>query len=137
MVTPADLIVLYPEFDDPAFSEALVQAWLNQAYKQIRVDRLGGNADMAVMLWTAHNLVLRRRQTVASAMGADMTGPAGALASKTVGPTSVSFDAPSSSIRGAGPYNKTSYGQEFYLLCQRCSMGGMLATNEDRGLVWP
>jgi hypothetical protein len=119
-VDRATLIAVFPEFALVAkYPEAAVDFWFTQADGVFPVERFGAQADLATMLYVAHNLTLG----VLGAAG----GGAGAFApatSKSVDKVSKSMDPSLVMSAGAGIWNGTAYGQRLYALLRGFATGG-------------
>ena len=68
--------------------------------------------------------------------------PVGVQTSKSLGGASVSYDASSALMQGAGQWNLTSYGTRFYQLMRIIGMGGTQSGGPDTDRVptsqgWP
>lgn len=122
--TYATFVAAFPEFSNATtYPQAGVNFWIAQGYIQLNARRFGTSLDLAVMLFTAHNVVLGA-QAAATATGTGIVGSAsGPLQSKSVGPVSASYDASIVATEGAGIYNATSYGQRLLQLI-RAYCGG-------------
>src|SRR5271166_547267 len=116
-------LIMFPEF--AGTPEPMIATWETQAYQQIDAIRLGANLDYAAMLWTAHNVYLCKRAALSAGTGGVNFGGALTVTSgKTVGSVSQTYDTQAAAIPGAGEYNATSYGQQYYRLVQGASLGG-------------
>lgn len=122
-IAPPDLLVAFPEFSNvTTYPTATVQFWITQGYSTLNASLFGTDLDYAVMLYTAHNVVLAARNARDGAAGQIVGDVKGPVASKTVGPVSISYSG-ASNTTGAGEYNLTSYGQRLYALMQAYSAG--------------
>jgi len=123
MIAYSDFVAIFPEFADTTkFPEAGATFWIGQGYAQIS-PRLGRQRDLAVMLFTAHNVVLAAQAAKAMASGGVSGQATGVVSSKSVDKVSVSYDTAATAIQNAGFFNATSYGQRFYRLMQAASVG--------------
>lgn len=94
----------FPEFCDvAAFPDSMLTLWASVGEQRISAERFGGLYDHATELFVAHNLKL----SVAAG---------GAVASKTVGSVSISYDTQGSMLKDAGHWNQTVYGRQFVQL---------------------
>ena len=136
----ADVITflsVFPEFKRLATeTPAAAQFWITQAGGQLALGRLGANADLAVYLYTAHNLVLNAQDVADTENGALPGDTLGPTASKSVDGLSISYDSGSISMAGAGAYNATSYGQRLWKMLQAASLGGFYASTPNRPYVY-
>ena len=111
-VTYASFIAAFPEFSNSTiYPQAQVDLWITQAALQINAGRFGQSADLATMLFVAHNLVLGVQAARQAVAGGGAGFSAGVVSSKSVGPVSKSYDTSVGLIEGAGLYNLTLYGQ--------------------------
>lgn len=83
--------------------------------------------DMGMELLVAHYLVLNKKQVDAAAAGAPPGVAEGVIASKAVGPASVSFDTQLAGEPGAGHWNLTTYGQRYYRLADMMGVGPQMS----------
>lgn len=83
--------------------------------------------DIGLELMVAHYLVLNKKQVDAAAAGAPPGLAEGGIASKTVGPASVSFDTQLAGELGAGHWNLTTYGQRYYRLADMMGSGPQMS----------
>lgn len=125
-VTPDSFRVVYPEFaDKAAYPDTWVAAQIAAAGLQVNPQAWGEMLDYGTQLVVAHQLAKgRRRQRVAGLGGVpgEVTGP---VASKGVDKISKAYDTGAVSFEGAGDWNATEYGVEFYRLAQMFGAGGM------------
>ncbi len=123
-------VSIFPEFADiSVYPEAQVGFWLSQAPKQLSEERLGGNYDLAVMLYAAHNLVLSAKDVKAASVGGVGGSASGIVSSKTVDKVTVSYDTGSATIDGAGAWNLTTYGTRLYQLLRGANIGPFYVPN--------
>ncbi len=112
-----DFITAFPEFSNTTtFPQATVEFWIGQAYLQLNPAVLGTSMDLAVMLFTAHNVVLAAQSARASTGGGIGGASGGVVSSKSVADVSVSYDTTLTAIDGAGIWNATSYGQRLFMM---------------------
>lgn len=103
----------FPEFADVVrFPDATISFWSAIGEQQISADRFGGLYVQAVELFTAHNIKIVSQKN-----------SGGALASKTVGSVSYSYDTASSMTPGAGHWNQTTYGRQYIQLARMIGAG--------------
>ncbi len=111
---------IFPEFGDvAAFPDAQVSFWLSSAANRLPELRWGGLWAQGVALLAAHYLSLARRRLAAGAGGGW-----GVVSSKSVGGVSVAYDNSLGSLEGAGSFNLSPYGVEFWQLAEIVGMGG-------------
>lgn len=96
----------------------------------LRAEVWGDDLDDGSMLYIAHNLVLARRNAKGAATD-NLGASAGPIASKGVGAVSVSYDVAAGTIEGAGAYNLTTYGVQFYQLMMMYGAGGVQLSGPD------
>lgn len=114
-VSYLDFVVAFPEFSNVGtYPETQINFWIQQAYTQLNTVRYGRSLDLAAMLFVAHNVVLSARAARSANAGGIVGDATGPVASKSVGPVSVSYDAAATAIQGAGIWNATTYGQQLY-----------------------
>lgn len=105
-----------PAFDDLiAFPPEAVDYWLGVAATRLPALIWGDNLSEGLVLFTAHRLALGR-QAASSASGAPVS-------SKSVGGVSIAYNWEAATVEGAGAYNLTPYGREFWQLVQMIGMG--------------
>ena len=119
-LTVDEFRTLFPVFTSPPYSDEMVKAWLDLAPVDpcIWCDRY----HLGQALWAAHELTKYGPNGLAGAAG---SGVSGAIQSKAVGPVSVSYDVRLGFVEGAGPYNLTIYGQQFYFFAQMIGLGSI------------
>lgn len=123
MLDAATFRAIMPEFADvAAFPDARVGFWLASSLARLPEDRWGGLWAQGVALLTAHQLYLSRRRI--GAMAGSGGGSLAPVSSKSVGAVSVAYDNSLGAIEGAGAWNLSPYGVEFWQLCQLVGMGG-------------
>ena len=81
--------------------------------------------DTGTEFFIAHNLAMDARNALSASKGGVPGQATGIVASKSVGGVSVSYDTGSGSMAGAGQYNLTTYGQQYYALEQIVGAGGI------------
>lgn len=104
----------------PAFAEtntAAIALYLRLAEKKISRCAFGGDTDYARMLWTAHVMTVNSAAGESSTAGAAPFG--GAVASKSVGSMSISYDTGGTAETDAGWYNLTPYGKQLFHLMRQ------------------
>lgn len=116
----------FPEFaDTAAYPNSQVQMYLNLA--ELRLDQARWDAlwQYGVELYTAHSLALAKQRAAAIAAGGVPGGTAGVVTSESVGGVSYSSDVSIVTTPGAGTYNLTSYGSEYWQLVLQIGIGGI------------
>lgn len=94
--------------------------------------------DIGLELLVAHYLVLNKKQVDAAAAGALPGVAEGVIASKSVGPASVSYDTQLAGEPGAGHWNLTTYGQRYYRLADMMGCGPQMSwgSSNSGGTAW-
>ena len=116
----ADFLVIFPEFSSvTTYPVARVNFWLSYAINFVNTARWGNIANQGIALYTAHMLVLDARNQAQQGVvtGVDTGESADGI--------SYSVDSASVTIAGAGLYNSTTYGIQYYQLAQMMGAGGM------------
>ena len=122
--TVASIRIQFPEFASlTAYPDPLVAGWLSVAVKFVNADRWGDTLDFGVGLWVAHHLVIATKNQQAVDFGGQPGQSAGAMTSKSAGGVSAGYDFASVKEEGAGFWNETSYGRQFYRLSQMMGAG--------------
>lgn len=114
----------FPEFCEAArYPKSTITWWSNLGEKLISEERFGDCWLNAVELFTAHNISLAAQNVKDSAAGKVPGSRGGAVNSKAVGPSSVSYDNASSMEDGAGHWNQTTYGRQYIQLARLMGHG--------------
>ena len=112
---------ILPAFADPGlYSGSAISYWMGVGMARFNPLVWGNNLNEGLLYFIAHNLAIA---TIAGKAGA-LNGT-GIVASKSVGPASISYDNNIGMIDGAGAYNLTIYGRLFYQLSQLVGAGGL------------
>lgn len=124
----------FPEFaDTAAYSDTQVQMYLDLA--ETRLDPIRWDALWAygVELYTAHSLALSKQRAATARLGVGGAPGAttGVVTSQAVGGVSMSSDIDVATIAGAGTYNLTSYGSEYWQLVLQIGIGGVQVGASD------
>ena len=116
----------FPEFgNSTTFPDAQVQFYLNLAEARLSMERWADLWTYGVELYTAHNLSLAQQRLGVAASGGQIGATTGIATSKAVGSVSKTMDLGVATTVGAGTYNLTTYGAEFYQLVEQVGIGGM------------
>lgn len=116
---------MFPEFaDEQKYPDIMLDTWSAVAVTQLNENRWGDLYNQGIRLYTAHNIVLSRKNLVAAEKGKDPGGQSGILSSKSVGDVSGSYDTHAVTFENAGNFNLTTYGRDFWQLAQIVGMGG-------------
>ena len=125
MATVAEFRAAFPEFTSVTnYPDTQIQFWLNVGAKLLNPDRWYDLLDQGLMLFTAHHLVIARRELLASANGlpGQVQGP---VSSKSVDKVSVSYAADKVTMDDAGFWNLTTYGLQYWNLVRMIGAGGI------------
>ena|SRR5208337_3588694 len=138
-VTPASFRFDFAEFTNPVvYTNNSINYWINLATLLINPCLLGGSPlvpsnppatlyDVAVELFTAHNLVLEQ-PAIAAAENNGVPGvTTGPISSKHAGPVSVSYAVNLGVDPEDGQYNLTIYGTRFINLYKLAGAPGIVA----------
>lgn len=121
--TPLDVAsfrALFPAFaDETAFPDATIQLWLDTAANFTNC-AWGPLQGFGQGLWAAHELA---KLTQAGQPGVPLSGIVGIPNSKSVDSVSTGYDTELGTIEGAGSYNLTIYGRQYYQLMMVFGMG--------------
>lgn len=125
-VTNADFRQNFPEFAGTSnYPEAQVTFWRTYAESLLQPpERWSNMLDYAVQLVMAHQLALAARSAAAASAGGAPGSTAGAVASKSVGGVSVSYDTGAALLQDGGYWNLTTYGIQFWQLAAMVGTGG-------------
>ena len=116
----------FPEFGDAAaYPDTQVQRQLDLAELRLNPDRWDALWSYGVELYTAHNLALSKLRARTALTGGAPGATTGIVTSKSVGGVSKSSDIGVATVSGAGTYNLTSYGSEYWQLAQQIGIGGV------------
>lgn len=105
--------LFFPQFADTP--DEVIVNYHKIACCQIPSCRLGYDTQWGRMLLTAHLITINGAQGAASS-GSVSAGFAGAVASKTVGSMSISYDTGGTAETDAGSYNSTIFGKQLWAL---------------------
>jgi len=115
MISASGFRKAFPVFADQVqWPDESIQFWLELGQQLLSAARFGKSYEKVVYLFTAHNLILDKQGAAFAISGG--SGNAGAVASKTVGSASISYDTGSSLELDAGHWNATPYGKRFIWL---------------------
>jgi hypothetical protein len=140
----------FQEFSDPAaYPDEAVQFWLDAAYVDLggapllpspcvpaTQGRFGAHLDLAAELFTAHMLVLGRRNVIESSFSRVPGAAVGLVSSRSVDKVSVSYDFSMISEKGAGFWAMSQYGLRFFWLLRQHCLGPVYRAPCDRALPW-
>ncbi len=118
----------FPEFASTAlYPDTQVTLWLGFAAQRVDQNAWGALSDLGLQLFTAHNLVLFARRQKAASVGGQPGATAGVITAKSVDKVSTSYDAASTTMEGAGNWNATDYGVQFWQMAEMMGAGGYQA----------
>ena len=116
----------FPEFaDTEAWPDASINFWLGIAANRVNPCAWGELADLGTCLFTAHNLVVAARRAKAAAAGGMPGATQGVQTAKSVDKVSASYDARATTVDGAGNWNATDYGVQFWQYAEMMGAGGL------------
>ena len=119
--------VAFPEFTSTdTYPDVMLDYWSGIARLQVNEIRFGDLYGHGVYLFVAHNCVLQAQSVSASDGGGTPGQQSGAIASKSVGSASISYDTASTMLPNAGHWNSTQYGRMFAQLMRTIGCGGMV-----------
>jgi hypothetical protein len=122
-MTPAEFRVLYPEFSQASYPDETVQRWSALALLRMDPLRWGELTTEGRALFIAHNLALGG--PVAGQPGVPGSSVGGLVASKSISKVSLSFDTSSLALEGAGNFNLSRYGRDWWQLSAMVGLGGV------------
>lgn len=117
------LRAVLPAFADPSlYTDTMITYWLQKASNALDQMAWGNRLDEGLLYYTAHALIMAKR---AERLATGSAQGSGIIASKSVGPASISYDNSIGMNAGAGSYNLTPFGTRFWELAQLVGMGGL------------
>jgi hypothetical protein len=140
-LTPATFRAMFTAFTDATiYPDATVQVWLDLGAALIDCCSWGSFYQMGQGLWTAHELA--KMQMAALQGTGNPSGVSGIVNNKSVGPVSVGYDTQIGIEEGAGQYNLTIYGRQYYHFAQLFGMGPIQVNTviyppAGSGPAWP
>ena len=123
MVDIAAFRAVFPEFGDAAkYPDAQVQYYLDFAVQSLRPEAWRNLLERGTGLFVAHYLAMSAISRAGTTPG---RGQLGIVASKSVGPASISYDNSAISAQAdAGHWALTSYGLMYWELMRMVGTGG-------------
>ena len=123
MVDVATFRAVFPEFVDAAkYPDAQVQYYLDFAVQSLRPEAWRNLLERGTGLFVAHYLAMSAISRAGTVPG---RGQLGIVASKSVGPASISYDNSAISAQAdAGHWALTSYGLMYWELMRMVGTGG-------------
>lgn len=115
-------LLFSPAFDDlTKYPDEKIALWISMA--PVNPEVWCEQYMLGLALWVAHEL--KKVDMAAGPNGLGTGSSSGPASQKSVGPVSVSYDTGLTKVegRGAGPYNYTIYGQQFYAMAQLLGVG--------------
>ena len=117
MLTLARFYQFFKVFEDVnVYSPAIVSAWLQYAFTNTSAQKFGANHELAMALLAAHMIEYGRQ-------GGSVDG---LMTSNNVDGVQFSVDVDAVTNAGAGHYNQTTYGIQFWQMCQMHGAGGLV-----------
>mgnify|MGYP005850182411 FL=1 len=126
-LTYESFIEAFPEFsDDVAWPVTRVQSRidLSNCFVRVRDDLCDSAANHIKGLYVAHYLAAQGPSSESGKL-VQSAGGTGIVSSKSVDGASVSFDTSTGAEQGAGFWNVTVYGREYWQLIQMMGAGGV------------
>jgi hypothetical protein len=119
-----------PEFSDESkYPDGMITFWSSAGLLLLNEERWGDLLTHGLWLYVAHNITLGSADMKAGDLGRfPGAGIGGVVAGKGVDGVSVSYDTNAMTLEGAGNYNTTKYGREFWQLMMIVGMGGQQLT---------
>lgn len=121
---------------DTAYPDDAVRFWLTVAYEDLNAERIGNKLDLAAELFTAHMLVLGRRNALQADFGKVPGAAVGVVTSRSVDKASVSYDSSMVSEKGAGFWNTTDYGLRLWWIFRTRCLGPVYRAPVERFRLW-
>ena len=114
----------FPEFaSEINYPDSMITFWKGIGEKRLNVVRWADLLDEALQLYTAHHIAISAMNISDVAIGGDPGQGGGVVSSESVGGVSVSIDTGSTLEDGAGYWNSTIYGKQFYSLARSMIVG--------------
>lgn len=123
-----DFTTAFPEFSNAAtYPEGTFNFWQGIANLRLNVCRWGELLDHGAMLFIAHNMKEQAKSILNSTLGTgtkigEVSGP---VSAKSIDKISFAFATDTVTVEGAGDFNSTSYGVQFFQLALMVGSGGM------------
>jgi hypothetical protein len=105
--------------DDTVYPDTVVQMWLDLAANFVNCI-WGPTQGFGQGLWAAHEMA---KMAMAGQPGQSLNGISGIVSNKSVDSVSVAYDTQTGTIEGAGSYNLTVYGRQYYQLMRVFGLG--------------
>lgn len=128
-ITSASFRQIKPEFaNETTYPDAAISFALAEAAQRLLPSVWGGLLDTGTVYFVAHRMALSSPVTAGIGGKPATTALApspGIVTGKSVGPVSKSMDVSMGSIDGAGEWNTTIYGRQFFGLAASVTVGAM------------
>lgn len=125
MLTASAFRLNRPEFGDvDAFPDRVVNRLIVLAYRLLDPLRWRDLIDDGAEAFVCHHLAMFRRSSLDAAEGDAPGETRGVVTAESVDKLSASYDSGSVVMADAGPWNATTYGQEYWLLASSLAIGG-------------
>lgn len=115
-VTPATFKTRFPEFDSVA--DARIQLFIDDSVVILNESFWGAKYDLGIYYLTAHYLTLAEKSE-----SGGTSGTSGAISSRSVDGTSVTYASITPDDSSEGYYLSTTYGQRYIALRKKLSTG--------------
>lgn len=117
---------VFPEFADTTkYPDQQISFWATLATQQVRECIWKKSWFTGVSLYVAHEITVAAQNAKIAAVGG-VPGTSGGIANtKTVGSVTVGYDTNTSTEEGAGYWNRTTYGMQFFRLAQIFGAGAI------------
>jgi hypothetical protein len=114
----------FPEFANiTKFPDAMVTYWADIAEWRLDSRRWGAAKQNGVYLYVAHQITLAAQNVATADVGGASGAQSGPVNSKTVGAVTVAYDTAQTAEEGAGFWNLSTYGKQFYHLVRLFGAG--------------
>tara|TARA_R110000868_G_scaffold226171_2_gene478729 strand:+ start:31 stop:459 length:429 start_codon:yes stop_codon:yes gene_type:complete len=124
----------FPEFTDTVrYPTAMISFWASVGEAQLIKRRWGTLYDPGLSLFVAHEVTLAEERFSTATDGATPGTEAGAETSRHVDLATVQYDGTSASEKGAGHWNQTAYGRQYFSLLRMVGAGGQFVGASCRG----
>lgn len=114
----------FPEFSDTGrYPDTMINYWSVIATAQVNCNRWKDQTDLGINLYVAHEITLEAQSLASANVGGVPGNQSGPTAQKAVGSTSVQYDTQQAAEKGAGWWNLTVYGKQFFRLSRTFGAG--------------
>lgn len=111
--TAQSFLLLYPEFNKPKYTNALLSVWLDVAISQVNVTRWASQYAFGVLTLTAHYLTIY----------GDTDSQVGLLTSNNVDGVNYSLDINRVTNEDGASFNSSKYGVQYFQLAKMKGAG--------------